>query len=77
MDELMRENDPIEARLGKPEVLVAAALANRRQASVFGRHPILSFVVAPIPLAILSWVGFLLLLQEFRIHRFLLALRQG
>ena len=35
--------------LGRPEDLVAAALANRRQTSIFGRHPILSFVVAPIP----------------------------
>ena len=54
-------DERIEARLGRPEALVAAALANRRQASIFGRHPVLSFVVAPIPVAILSWVGLLLL----------------
>jgi hypothetical protein len=42
-------------------VLAAAAFANRRQASIFGRHPILSFVVAPIPVALVSWVGFLFL----------------
>ncbi len=59
MDGQMPVQERIEARLGRPEVLVAAALANRRHASVFGRHPILSFVVAPIPVAILSWVGFL------------------
>ena len=61
MDERMHANEPIEARLGRPEALVAAALANRRQASIFGRHPILSFIVAPIPVAILSWIGLLLL----------------
>src|SRR5262245_60525714 len=61
MDGQTLADEQIESRLGRPEVLVAAALANRRQASVFGRHPIVSFVVAPIPLAILSWVAFLLL----------------
>jgi hypothetical protein len=61
MDEVMQVNEQIESRLGRPEALVAAALANRRQTSVFGRHPVLSFVVAPIPLAILSWIGFFLL----------------
>jgi hypothetical protein len=61
MNEAMQVNERIESRLGRPEDLVAAALANRRQTSVFGRHPILSFVMAPIPLAILSWAGFFLL----------------
>jgi hypothetical protein len=59
MNEPLQVNEGIESRLGRPEILVAAALANRRQASIFGRHPILSFVVAPIPLAFLSWVVFL------------------
>ncbi len=59
MERTMEKNEQIESCLGRPEVLVAAALANRRQASVFGRHPIVSFVVAPIPAAILSWIGFL------------------
>jgi hypothetical protein len=61
MSEPAQLNEQIETRLGKPEVLAAAALANRRHASVFGRHPIFSFVVAPIPLAILTWVAFLVL----------------
>jgi hypothetical protein len=61
MDERMQIDERIESRLGRPDILVAAALANRRQASVFGRHPILSFVVAPVPLAILSWLVFLFL----------------
>jgi hypothetical protein len=61
MEERLEVNERIESRLGRPEALVAAALANRRQSSVFGRHPILSFVVAPIPLAVLSCVGFLFL----------------
>jgi hypothetical protein len=59
MNEPMVVTEGIQSRLGRPEVLVAAALANRRQASIFGRHPILSFVVAPIPVAILSWIAFL------------------
>src|SRR5262249_41091525 len=61
MNESSQVSERIELRLGRPEVLVAAALANRRRASVFGRHPILTFVVAPIPVAILSWVGFIFL----------------
>ena len=52
-------DERIAARLGRPEEIVAAAVANRRQSSIFGRHPILSFVVAPIPLALLTWIGFL------------------
>jgi hypothetical protein len=59
MDEQRPVQEWIETRLGRPEVLVAAARANRRPTSVFGRHPILSCVVAPIPLAILFWIGFL------------------
>jgi hypothetical protein len=60
MEGQLQRNEQIESRLGRPEDLAAAALANRRQTSVFGRHPILSFVVAPIPLALVSWIGFLL-----------------
>jgi len=58
MSESVEIDDRILSRLGQPDVLVAAALANRRPASVFGRHPILSFVVAPIPVAILSLIAF-------------------
>jgi hypothetical protein len=61
MNEPLQVHESIEARLGQPEVLVAAALANRRHASIFGRHPVLSFVVAPIPVAVLSWVAVLCL----------------
>jgi hypothetical protein len=59
MSESVQIDERIAARLGQPDVLVAAALANRRPAGVVGRHPVLSFVVAPIPLAILSWYGFI------------------
>ena len=59
MNESLQVDERIESRLGRPEMLVAAALANRRQASIFGRHPVLSFVVAPIPVAILCWLAFL------------------
>jgi len=58
MSESVEIDDRVASRLGRPDVLVAAALANRRPASVFGRHPIWSFVVAPIPLAILGWIAF-------------------
>lgn len=61
MNDSVQQDDRIASRLGRPDVLVAAALANRRPASVFARHPVLSFVVAPIPVAILSWVAFLFL----------------
>lgn len=61
MDKSVQVDERIESRLGQAEVLVAAALANRRQASVFGRHPIVSFVLAPIPVVVLSWLGCLFL----------------
>jgi len=46
----------VESRLGQPEVLASAAVANRRQSSVFGRHPIWSFLIAPIPLVLVAWI---------------------
>jgi hypothetical protein len=58
MHEPMEMKERIEARIGRPELLVAAAVANRRQASFFGRHPVWSFIVAPIPLAVLAWTAF-------------------
>src|SRR5262249_10293627 len=55
----------IESRLGHPEEIVAATISNRRQISIFGRHPILSFLVAPIPIAILSWMMFFFVFMGF------------
>jgi hypothetical protein len=59
MNESVEIDDRVTLRLGRPDVLVAAALANRRPGGAVGRHPVLSFVVAPIPLAILSWYGYI------------------
>jgi hypothetical protein len=58
MHESTKLNEKIETRVGRPELLVAAAVANRRHASFFGRHPVWSFIVAPIPLAVLAWFLF-------------------
>jgi hypothetical protein len=55
----------IESRLGHAEEIVEATISNRRQTTIVGRHPILSFVVAPIPIALLSWMLFLFLFAGF------------
>jgi hypothetical protein len=61
MQEHVDVNAKLETRLGSPDLLVAAVVANRRQASFFGRHPVWSFVVAPIPLTLLCVAAFLFL----------------
>jgi hypothetical protein len=49
---------PVE-RLGSREQLVEQAVANFQGASFAGRHPVLVFVLAPIPVAIVCWIVFL------------------
>jgi hypothetical protein len=47
----------ISARLGMPEELANRAHGELRQRTFVGRHPLVTFVVAPLPVAILAIVG--------------------
>ncbi|QDT47682.1 hypothetical protein Pan258_17180 [Symmachiella dynata] len=46
---------PVE-RIGKPEQLAQAAGDEYRRRTWLGRHPILTFLIAPLPLLVLSWI---------------------
>jgi hypothetical protein len=48
-------------RLGDPQALVDAIVSTYRARTFWGRHPWLTFVIAPIPLVILSFIGVILL----------------
>jgi hypothetical protein len=50
----------IEKRLGSPEELADSAVAQFRAASFAGRHPVLTFVLAPIPAVTAGWALFFL-----------------
>jgi hypothetical protein len=52
-----RTESEVIARIGPPDVLVEAASHEFARRSFFGRHPILTFLVAPIPLAVFAWVA--------------------
>lgn len=45
----------IEGRIGKPDEIAQTAGTEYRARSVFGRHPVLTFVIGPIPLLVLTW----------------------
>jgi hypothetical protein len=47
-------------RLGSQEQLVEHAVANYQGASFAGRHPVVVFLLAPIPVALICWAVFLL-----------------
>lgn len=62
---------PVE-RIGKPEQLAQAAGEEYRRRTWLGRHPVLTFLIAPLPMLVLSWILCLLvfvgtaeLLEEF------------
>jgi hypothetical protein len=48
-------------RLGAPAALADSIVSAYRARTFCGRHPILTFVVAPIPLVILAWIGVVLI----------------
>jgi hypothetical protein len=48
----------LEERLGQTDELADAAVANYRHASFAGRHPVVMFLLAPIPLLAAAWIGF-------------------
>src|SRR6516162_152823 len=47
-------------RLGNPHALVDAIVSTYRASTFCGRHPWLTFVIVPIPLVILSFIGVIL-----------------
>lgn len=48
-------------RLGRPEKLVRVAVAQYQARSFFGRHPVFTFLLAPVLLTIAMWVALLVL----------------
>ncbi|MBX7072018.1 MAG: hypothetical protein K1X71_02630 [Pirellulales bacterium] len=47
-------------QIGSCDELATAAAGEFRRRSFFGRHPILTFVVAPIPILMVAWIAFFL-----------------
>ena len=50
-----------QERLGTADELAEAAVANHQRARFAGRHPLVTFLLAPIPLFVVAWVGFMFL----------------
>lgn len=48
----------LEERLGQTDELADAAVANYHSTSFAGRHPVVTFLLAPIPLLVAVWAGF-------------------
>lgn len=47
----------LSARIGDPIRLAEVAAAEYRKANFWGRHPILTFLLAPIPLVVVVWIA--------------------
>jgi hypothetical protein len=48
---------PTESRLGDLTVLAERIVTEFRASRFVGRHPVLAFVITPIPLVIVAWIG--------------------
>lgn len=48
-------------RMGEPRELADAAAKEFRKRTFAGRHPVVTFLLAPIPLTIVAWIGMFLL----------------
>lgn len=62
-DEQARDQGPrlkLVERIGEPEHVAAIAAAEYRNRTFCGRHPILAFVIAPIPVALAAWAAFIM-----------------
>jgi hypothetical protein len=55
------EEVPSWRRLGDPIQLAEAIAAEFRRATFAGRHPIFTYLAAPVPLTFLAWFGWMLL----------------
>lgn len=66
-------NDALRSRLGTPQEVAAATKANVTRGRFARQHPLLMFLVLPIPTLILLWVAYTLalvgLIQLFREYR--------
>lgn len=51
----------LEERLGTPEQLVESAAKNYRGRTLPGRHPVIAFLIAPIPATLLGFAAFVFL----------------
>ncbi len=49
--------ESLDARIGDPVRLADVAAAEYRRANFCGRHPVLTCLVAPIPLVLLAWIA--------------------
>jgi hypothetical protein len=58
------EADDLQKRLGEPTQLAIFAAEQYRARSFWGRHPIVTFVLGPLPLLLISWIitGFIVTL---------------
>jgi hypothetical protein len=52
-----RTDAEVVTRIGDPGMLADVASVEFTRRSFFGRHPILTFLVAPMPLAVLAWAA--------------------
>ena len=50
------EADDLQKRLGEPTQLAIFAAEQYRARSFWGRHPIVTFVLGPLPLLLISWI---------------------
>lgn len=66
-------NGSISQRMGKPEVIAAAADRPHVPVRFAQRHPLITFLVTPIPLLIVLWIAYFAgaigLLSGFQSHR--------
>lgn len=58
-EEQTMSKEALQERIGDAEELARAAASEYRKRTVFGRHPVLTFVVGPLPLMALGWILFL------------------
>jgi hypothetical protein len=50
------EADDLQERLGEPTQLAIFAAEQYRARSFWGRHPVVTFVLGPLPLLLISWI---------------------
>ncbi|OAI39925.1 hypothetical protein AYO40_05265 [Planctomycetaceae bacterium SCGC AG-212-D15] len=55
--DIVDEQSITESRLGDLTVLAEQIVAEFRASRFMGRHPVMAFVVTPIPLVIVAWIG--------------------
>ncbi len=60
-EEPTMSKEALEARIGDTEAVAEAAVAEYHHRTFFGRHPVWTFLVAPLPTLLLGWAAFMLL----------------